>query len=692
MKQTILKHAAVWLSVLMVVSTMLHTNRAMMATVSALDDIRVALFIEQTSTVPVATITSSQPLELSNRLPSGLQPLVSGEKTVRVSLDQYRLIVGPFSSYDEARHIYEQVETNGYSAFIIEQHVGSSKQYEVILGSFSTEDDAQQILEELQRKASFSNLNMELGGPHYLSLGTNQSVEESVEQVETLAKSGIRAYVVVVLNGQEEAVYTVWIGGTADDTSLKQLESNVKKVLSNVTLNTVDTDIPYMVLSKDVTEGSESVVSHYAMQANDMKLWISSSDSLQLRERYSRAYRGAFEISQYNGSMAVINELPFEAYLYSVVGSEMGADWPSEALKAQAVAARTYALKQGMKYGIAHISDTTYDQTYKGIAVESPSVIAAVTSTEDEVMVDENGLINAIYSSNAGGLTADPSEVWGNVFDYLQSIPSPDHGVEETVLAWDHVMLEDGTVGYVRTDFTMETGEKNAAGLDILVCTEMVVNVRRAPYVDNVNNAPITQINEGDRMIRFDQDLESNAYRWIYGPYSGDQLLSSINQSSLSTIRGPLLDLEVTQRGPSGRVTEVKANGDIVHVDYADQYRSAFLSLPSTRFDIEQMNRYAVLSGEELQERELSTDGLYVLSADASTPQYVNHERYFAMNEPGEARMLTSETMYRFVGLGYGHGLGMSQWGAHEMASYMGYDYEQILTYYFKDIDIVKSQ
>ncbi len=67
-------------------------------------------------------------------------------------------------------------------------------------------------------------------------------------------------------------------------------------------------------------------------------------------------------------NLALVNEVPMEQYLYGVVGSELSSGWPTEALKAQAVAARTFAIKQGNKYEIAQVTDTTLDQAYYGYA------------------------------------------------------------------------------------------------------------------------------------------------------------------------------------------------------------------------------------------------------------------------------------------------------------------------------------
>src|SRR5690606_19894770 len=162
----------------------------------------------------------------------------------------------------------------------------------------------------------------------------------------------------------------------------------------------------------------------------------------------NRTYRGAMELSQHNGKLALINEVPFEEYLYSVVSAEMGTGWPLEALKAQAVAARSYALERGLRYEIAHVTDGTLDQVYDG--VEHADVIQAVEATRGEILTDGSKVISPLFFSNAGGQTAESEEVWGNPSPLYSSVSSPDEVAAANKLPWYRVWLSSGKVGYVR--------------------------------------------------------------------------------------------------------------------------------------------------------------------------------------------------------------------------------------------------
>ena len=140
-----------------------------------------------------------------------------------------------------------------------------------------------------------------------------------------------------------------------------------------------------------------------------------------------RRYRGVLELSAVNNQVQVVNKLPVEAYLYSVVGSEMSPNWPSEALKAQAVAARTYAA-----YAIAHplrqtfdLFDDVHSQVYSGVGTERASTRKAVDNTSGEVLEYAGRPILAYFMANNGGRSADAKGVFDQELPYFQVQDDP---------------------------------------------------------------------------------------------------------------------------------------------------------------------------------------------------------------------------------------------------------------------------
>jgi stage II sporulation protein D len=134
-------------------------------------------------------------------------------------------------------------------------------------------------------------------------------------------------------------------------------------------------------------------------------------------------YRGDLEIHNRGGSLAVVNVLRLQSYLYSVVPREMPSSWPLEALKAQAVAARGYAVRAA-RGSWFDIYDDTRDQVYGGLdysSGEDPGSTAAVQATSGQVLKASGSVISAYFSSSNGGRTAASADTWGGSLPYLVS-------------------------------------------------------------------------------------------------------------------------------------------------------------------------------------------------------------------------------------------------------------------------------
>ncbi len=142
-------------------------------------------------------------------------------------------------------------------------------------------------------------------------------------------------------------------------------------------------------------------------------------------------YRGILRIENRNNTLTVINDLCLENYLQGVVASEMPASWNLEAIKAQTIAARTYAVANMGKHSKEgfDLVDTQMDQVYDGVAAETESTNEAVIETQSVIMIHNNKPISAMYSASAGGQTTSALESFGNDIPYLQAVPSYDDNV-----------------------------------------------------------------------------------------------------------------------------------------------------------------------------------------------------------------------------------------------------------------------
>lgn len=137
-------------------------------------------------------------------------------------------------------------------------------------------------------------------------------------------------------------------------------------------------------------------------------------------------YRGQLMVVPHGDSLVVVNRLPLEEYLRSVVAVEMGPRIArdSSALQAQAVAARSYAVvRMGNRDRGFDVYSSVMDQAYRGLDVENAAATAAVERTRGLVLFHEGRVADAVYSSTCGGSTAEAGEVWGNrTAPYLQRV------------------------------------------------------------------------------------------------------------------------------------------------------------------------------------------------------------------------------------------------------------------------------
>ncbi len=136
-------------------------------------------------------------------------------------------------------------------------------------------------------------------------------------------------------------------------------------------------------------------------------------------------YNGDIEVLKGKSGMYLINELPLEEYVKNVVATEVSSSWDMEALKVQAVIARTYALYQKTMAGNSNfdLTSSVLHQAYKGSTADA-RIAYAVMNTEGEVLYYNGKLIEALYHSTSGGKTEEAAEVFGKSYPYMKPVES----------------------------------------------------------------------------------------------------------------------------------------------------------------------------------------------------------------------------------------------------------------------------
>jgi len=664
----------------------------------AADHIRVGLFMDlgstYKSTTAAVTLSSVQAWSVGFNAaggPSSFMTLAAGEEA-RFSIDGFRVKVLETQDLSAASAAYKKLAATADKPVLFAAPTSAGQVYQLYTGYYANEQTASAAASRVAKTAAayLDGQTPAVKGPKHLAAGSYASEAQAAAAASSIKDAGFDALVVLEQSSDGGGQYAVWVGEAANDQDLAALQSSAGLQLPQFALTIADASLPALIIRQDVGQGQ--AVKHFQVSGQNAKAWAESGGSeLKVKERSGRSYRGAMEISSLNGQLALVNDLPFEQYLYSVVGGEVPASWPAEALKAQAVAARSYAefqVGQSSKFKIADVVDTTLSQAYNGVSSESPSVIEAVDATRGEVIQRDGKVVEAVFSSNAGGASADPSEVWNSGGDAFASVPSEgDQAAVKGQKMWYHVLLPSGVSGYVREDNVKETGTFTAGGLSKVTVTSKDTNVRPLPLIQS-DKSPVAKMNPGDTAVMLEKVNESGTYSWVRGPFTSAELLKSLQGKTQTSPPSPILTLEVTKRGPSGRATEIKANGQILDVKYPDLFRSALGSLPSTLFDIVQTGSYTVLSANGTTTKMAGSSTATVLSASGEST--LAGSGAVILNGDGSARSVDKSNGFLFVGRGNGHGLGLSQWGAKGMAD-EGYGYQDILKHYYQNVTMNKE-
>lgn len=370
------------------------------------------------------------------------------------------------------------------------------------------------------------------------------------------------------------------------------------------------------------------------------------------RSQGTPSYRGQMELLLTDEGIVVINELPLEEYLYSVVPSEMPARYPTEALKAQAICARTYAYGHMEHAGYpqygAHVDDSTSYQVYNNI-LEQESSTTAVKDTYGQLLYTEDGkLAETYYYSTSCGVGSDAT-VWKTEIPpdlpYLQSKSLSRTAMTEQVAAMSggralpeddigtRLMDEDAFVSFIMSvnedDFEATEGwyrwYYNVTSLD----TDHITQVLQARYA--ANNRLVLTLVDGEYVSRKIGDI------------------------------GAVRDIYVAKRGSGGVAEEliIEAKNGTYKVISEHNIRYVLNNGES------KVNRQ---DGSEVASPTLLPSGFFIIATGKENGNVV---------------------AYTLAGGGFGHGVGMSQNGARQMAD-SGFLNSDILLFFFDNCEIKK--
>lgn len=619
---------------------------------------------------------------------------------IRASLDSFYVIAGEYASWTDAVAAGQKLRSSGLSENIFIENRNGQKIYQVVQGYYATLAEAQ------AKETTIKGLGFQAksAGSLRVSSGSYANYQAAQQQATAIRSKGYDAYVAARQTAAGTNSYEVWIGNEATAAARDSLKAQLAG--KGIQAGNADTSGNYVLFKQDGMSDANTTVPHLMIATAGQELAVQGTGSpaiVNIGEKGSAgiSYRGQMLLRGYNNRLAVINKLPLDDYLKGVVPKEMSTGWPLEALKAQAVAARNYAaIQPANKWGIAQVVDSTYDQAYGGYSLEHADTSQAVDDTRGQVIMYNNGtpsntaddyMISALYSSTHGGRSADGSEVWGNVSPYLKSVDSHWDSISIKVQNepdWHRVVFASGMIGYIRSDFVTKTGTKNKLGLEEATIKTDGANVRALPDTAADTGRVIGTARLGERVVILETRKEYNVSAW-------ERLFTAADMQSRLGLSAPVTSLFVSKIGPSGRPLELTANGQAIAAPsgQGDSWRSK-LGVLGTLFTVEQTGKYTVLgaNGKTSEYPDARGQGLQVISGSKTVSQ-VNggSDSFVVMNNSSQFRVATKEPNYILWGGGWGHGLGMSQWGAYGMAA-EGYKYDQILTHYYTNVYLTPKQ
>lgn len=353
------------------------------------------------------------------------------------------------------------------------------------------------------------------------------------------------------------------------------------------------------------------------------------------RNGVNPSYEGTLEISKDENGLLLVNELSVENYLYAVVPSEMPTSYGEEALKVQAVCARSYAYKQLManslrRYG-AHVDDSASYQVYNNVP-GNKTAKKAVNATAGETIEYDGEIITAYYFSTSCGYTADASQVWNSTEELpyfsgeLQLVKSSKKAEKK----FEDLSKESDFKAFMKQD-TYQTYDSETPWY------RWKVSIAAETLEKNIEERLANRYEANPKLILTKQ--EDGSYKSV----------------PIDTV-GSIQKIQVGTRQTSGIITELIIKGSKNTIKVESEYNIRFLLAPWNSKIIRQ-------DGSKIE-------GLSMLPS-----------AFFYIEETTDG--------YRFVGGGYGHGVGMSQNGAKAMAD-LGFTYKEILKHYYLGADLAK--
>lgn len=401
-----------------------------------------------------------------------------------------------------------------------------------------------------------------------------------------------------------------------------------------------------------------------------------------LKTPANRLYDGAFLYERYKtdsvDGVALTNMLPLEDYIAGVVPYEISPDWPEEALRAFAITVRSYTVQNlnlhYSKYGF-DLCNSTHCQVYRGIASANDAVFEAVQSTEGLVLTDGENIITTYYSSSMGGYTAGAQDTWGGEDPYLLPIYTPwERYSEHSKGIWKSEVSGEELADYLRSKGYDEITGKRIVDIEINEYSGDGPYIYSITYTDSKGNE--LTISRCDK-VRISISKYVNSANFVVG------------KGSVTFEYDEVVDIDVDSLFGTNDGEDVEAEGGYFELTegYFDLGKGDHMVLTASGLKEEDESRLYVLTADDevrVREKELMVvtedSGYYVPQSSGSSSgsgvTLIHHTEVIEAED---------EDNFIIAGKGWGHGVGISQYGTYDLAV-AGATAEQILALYFSTL------
>jgi stage II sporulation protein D len=384
-------------------------------------------------------------------------------------------------------------------------------------------------------------------------------------------------------------------------------------------------------------------------------------------------YRGKLIFLKAGSGFTVVNEVDLENYVRGILKMEMSADWPAEALKAQAILARTYAVRNRGRFGKRGYDFDAGEnsQVYRGINAESARTDQAVSQTTGMILTWQGSAADVYYHSDSGGATADVAHVWGANRPYLKT--------------------RQEAVDYTSPNSNWRTELTQAQLTTVLSKMKQNVGKVTAIEISQIDNAgrAVTLKVTGDRGTA---SVKAHSFRMA----AGSRVIKSTN---FKISRG-----DGTQVPAAVPVQAAPTPIPVPTTPQADPDPTPKNDNPAT---LTEMTKAGIFTSKELidmllnpskkeEYRQIGNERMKGLPSQTTsrpeterTLQVPPAKRPEPAPTPVQPKPPTGSGNFVFNGKGWGHGVGLSQWGAKAMAE-KGMKSEEILNHYFPGTKIAK--